>query len=105
VLADAFFNAQAAGIAQLATTHRLPMMAQYREFVEAGGLLAYGPNLPQIAKRAATYVDKILKGTKAGDLPVEQPMQFELVMNLKAAKALSLTIPPALLFQATEVMQ
>ena len=105
VLADAFFNAQAAGIAQLATTHRLPMMAQYREFVEAGGLLAYGPNLPEIAKRAATYVDKILKGTKAGDLPVEQPMQFELVMNLKAAKALSLTIPPALLFQATEVMQ
>jgi putative ABC transport system substrate-binding protein len=81
------------------------MMAQYREFVEAGGLLAYGPNLPEIAKRAATYVDKILKGTKAGDLPVEQPMQFELVMNLKAAKALSLTIPPALLFQATEVMQ
>ena len=105
VLADAFFNVQAAGIAQLATTYRLPMMAQYREFVEAGGLLAYGPNLPEIVKRAATYVDKILKGTKAGDLPVEQPMKFELVMNLKAAKALGLTIPPALLFQATEVMQ
>ena len=105
VLSDAFFNAQAARIAHLATAHRLPMMAQYREFVEAGGLLAYGPNLSEIAKRAATYVDKILKGTKAGDLPVEQPMQFELVMNLKAAKALSLTIPPALLFQATEVIQ
>ena len=105
VLADAFFNAQAARIAQLATAHRLPMMAQYREFVEAGGLLAYGPNLPQIAKRAATYVDKILKGAKPADLPVERPMKFELVINLQAAKALSLTIPPALLERADEVIQ
>ena len=105
VLADAFFNAQAAGIAQLATTHRLPMMAQYREFVEAGGLLAYGPNLPEIAKRAATYVDKILKGAKPADLPVDRPMKFELIINLKTAQALGITIPPALLERADEVIQ
>ena len=105
VLSDGFFITQAERIAHLATTNRLPMMAQYREHVEAGGLLAYGPNLQEIAKRAATYVDKILKGAKAGDLPVEQPMKFELVVNLKAAKALGLTIPPTLLFQATEVIQ
>ena len=105
VLSDGVFITQAERIAYLATTHRLPMMAQYREHVEAGGLLAYGPNLQEIAKRAATYVDKILTGTKAGDLPVEQPMQFELVVNLKAAKALGLTIPATLLFQATEVIQ
>ena len=105
MLADAFFNAQAAGIAQLATTHRLPMMAQYREFVEAGGLLAYGPNLPEIAKRAATYVDKILKGAKPADLPVDRPMKFELIINLKTAQALGITIPPALLERADEVIQ
>jgi ABC-type uncharacterized transport system substrate-binding protein len=105
VLADAFFNAQAAGIAQLATTHRLPMMAQYREFVEAGGLLAYGPNLPEIAKRAATYVDKILKGAKPADLPVDRPMKFELIINLKTAQALGINIPQALLDRADEVIQ
>ena len=105
VLSDGFFSVQSAQIAHLATANRLPMMAQYREFVEAGGLLAYGPNLPEISKRAATYVDKILQGTKAGDLPVEQPMKFELVINLKTAKELGLTIPPTLLFQADEVIK
>jgi len=92
VLSDALFNAQAARIAQLATAHRLPMMAQYREFVEAGGLLAYGPNLPQIAKRAADYVDRILRGANPADLPVEQPTEFELVLNIKTARELGLTI-------------
>ena len=105
VLADAFFNVQAAGIAQLATTYRLPMMAQYREFVEAGGLLAYGPNLPEIVKRAATYVDEILKGAKPADLPVEQPTKFELIINLKTAQVLGITIPQALLNRADEVIQ
>ena len=74
-------------------------------FVEAGGLMAYGPSLSDLSRRAATYVHKILQGAKPADLPVEQPMKFELVINLKTAKALGLTIPPSILFQATEVIQ
>jgi len=77
----------------------------FREHVEAGGLLSYGTNIPALFRRAATYVDKILKGAKPADLPVEQPMQFELVINLKTAKALGITVPPTLLFQAAEVLQ
>jgi putative ABC transport system substrate-binding protein len=84
-------------ILDLAAKHRLPTASQYREFVEAGGLLSYGPNLPDLFRRAAIYVDKILTGAKPGDLPVEQPMKFELVLNLKTAEALGLTIPPTLL--------
>ena len=89
----------------MAKAGRLPMMAPYREFVEAGGLLSYGPNLPEIYKRAAVYVDKILKGAKAGDLPVEQPTKLELIINLQTAKALGLTISASLMLRADQVIE
>jgi len=91
--------------AELAAQSRLPAVYPYRESVEAGGLMAYTPNAPDMFRRAATYVDKILKGTKPADLPVKQPTKFELVINLKTAKALGLTIPQSLLSRADEVIQ
>ncbi len=92
-------------LVDLAAKNRLPAVYPWREVADAGGLMSYGPNLPDLSRRAATYVDKILKGAKPGDLPVEQPTKFELIINLKTAKALGLTIPPALLGRADEIVQ
>jgi putative ABC transport system substrate-binding protein len=92
-------------IVDFATKRRLPGLYAYREFVEAGGLASYAPSYPAMFRRAATYVDKILKGAKPADLPVEQPTRFELVINLKTAKALRLTIPQSVLGRADEVIQ
>jgi putative ABC transport system substrate-binding protein len=99
-----FFN-ERRRLVDLATKNRLPVVYPWREFVDAGGLLSYGLNVADLFRRAATYVDKILKGAKPGDLPVEQPTKFELVINLKTAKALGLTIPPSVLGRADEVIQ
>jgi putative ABC transport system substrate-binding protein len=92
-------------IAELAVKHRLPTVVGLREYVEAGGLASYGTDYPDLFRRAAVYVDKILKGAKPADLPIEQPTKFELVINLKTAKALGLTIPHSLLLRADEVLQ
>ena len=104
-LADAVLWNHRTRVVELAAQHRLPAMFPEREFADAGGLIAYGPSVPDGFRRAAVYVDRILKGTKPADLPVEQPSKFELLINLKTAKALGLTIPPAILFQADKVLQ
>jgi putative tryptophan/tyrosine transport system substrate-binding protein len=105
VLGDGLFFQHSRRLAELAVASRLPTMYNLRPFVEAGGLMAYGPSSRDIRRRAAVYVDKILKGAKPGDLPVEQAMTFELVINLKTAQALGLTISPTVLFQATEIIR
>jgi putative ABC transport system substrate-binding protein len=105
VLTDSMFGIHRTRLAELAATYRLPTLYGIREFVVAGGLLAYGVNVVDYAEGAAVYVDRILKGAKPADLPVEQPTKFELVINLKTAKALGLTIPPSLLARADEVIE
>src|SRR6266540_4978916 len=105
VAADSLFHFHRARLANLTTKHRLPSMHGLREIVEAGGLMSYGPDTTYQIWHAATYVDKILKGAKPADLPVEQPTKFEVVINLKTAKALGLTIPPSLLQRADEVIE
>jgi putative ABC transport system substrate-binding protein len=92
-------------IVELALKHRLPTIYGSREFIEAGGLMAYGPNFAELFRRAAIYTDRILKGAAPGDLPVEQPMRFELVLNIRTANALGLSFPPAILLRADEVFQ
>ena len=105
VLDDALVFTHRTWIVKLAAKSRLPAIYGFREFVDAGGLMSYAPNLADMYRRAATYVDKILKGAKPADLPVEQPTRFELVINLKTAKALGLTIPQSVLIRADEVIR
>ena len=92
-------------LAELALKHRLPTIFAFREYAEAGGLMAYGPSYTELFQRAAGYVDRILKGARPGDLPIEQPTKFELTINLETAKALGVTIPPAVLARAGEILQ
>jgi putative tryptophan/tyrosine transport system substrate-binding protein len=92
-------------IADLTVRHRLPAISGPREFTEAGGLMAYGPDYPDLFRRAAVYVDKILKGARPAELPVEQPTQFEFVLNLKTAKAIGLAVPQTLLLRADQVIE
>jgi putative tryptophan/tyrosine transport system substrate-binding protein len=105
VLPTAFFAREARRIVEFAATSRLPGMYEHRRFTEVGGLMSYGANLTSLYRRAAYYVDRILKGTRPADLPVEQPREFDFVLNLRTAQALGLTIPPHVLLQATEVIQ
>jgi putative ABC transport system substrate-binding protein len=105
VAGNPLLNAHRIGINTLATGAKLPTMYIQREFVEAGGLISYGPNFPDLFRRAADYVDKILRGAKPGDIPVEQPTKFDLVINLTTAKALGLAIPKSFLLRADEVIE
>jgi putative ABC transport system substrate-binding protein len=105
VPSDPEFFRDRRGLVDLAAQRRTPASYEWRQFVEVGGLMSYGSNIGDLAARVAVYVDKILKGAKPADLPVEQPTKFELVINLKTAKALGLTIPQSLLVRADEIIQ
>ena len=104
-LGDPMFSLNSERLVEAAAKHRLPAIWEWRWFVEAGGLMTYAPRLEDLHRRAATYVDRILKGAKPGELPVEQPTKFELVINLKTAKVLGLTIPQSLLLRADQVVE
>ena len=105
VTVEPFTRRHLARIIEFCGSHRIPSMFEESSYVEAGGLMSYGPDLREIFRRAAVYVDKILKGVKPADLPIEQPTKFELVINLKTAKALGLDVPPTLLARADEVVE
>ena len=104
-LDDVIFTSHRRQIVELSVRYQLPVMYGFREFVDVGGLMAYGPDWPDLYRRAAHLVDRILKGAKPADLPIEQPTKFELVINLKTAKALGLTIPPSVLQRADQVIE
>jgi putative ABC transport system substrate-binding protein len=105
IQADPLMNTNRVRISTVALGARLPTLSGIREYVEAGGLMSYGPNFPDLFRRAAEYVDKILRGAKPADLPVEQPTKFDLVVNLTTAKVLGLKIPEAFLLRADEVIE
>jgi len=105
VLEDAVINICSTQLAHAATKHRFPTIFGLSMFVEAGGLMAYGPNRPEMWRRAATFVHKIRSGAKPGELPVEQPVRFDLVINVKTAQGLRLMIPPSLLLRADQVIE
>jgi putative ABC transport system substrate-binding protein len=105
IVGESFFNANRARISTLALSARLPTMCPFREFAEAGGLVSYGASYPRMFRRTAELVDKILRGTKPADIPVEQPTKFDLIINLVTAKALGIEVPPTLLARADEVIE
>jgi putative tryptophan/tyrosine transport system substrate-binding protein len=105
VLPSPFFSAHRRVLIKLAASYRLPAFYEFKEYVQDGGLISYGPSLPEMWRRAASYVDRILKGAKPGDLPIERPTTFELAVNLNNAKALGLTIPPSVLARADDLIQ
>jgi len=105
VLGDPLTLVHRSRIAELVAENRIPAMYGYGLFVEAGGLMSYGPHIPDMYRRAAEYVDKVLRGAKPADLPVEQPTKFEFALNLKTAKALGLTIPPSLLGRVDKIIE
>ena len=105
IIPDALTIGQRARIAEFAIKARLPTMAAWSEYTKAGALMSYGPNLPAVFRRAAAFVDKIIKGAKPAELPIEQPTQLELAINLRTAKQLAITIPPDVMLQAQEVVR